>query len=387
MITSSEENAYLLCFHVTAPADLPAKVLLLIPHLGIGGSQRVVATLARHLDARRFEVHICLVTESDLSAHQFPVWVHVHVLSVQRARYAAMPLLRLIWTLRPQVVFAGMAHLGVLMLFLRPFLPRRTRIITRQNDSLSASLHSAESARIPRLLLASSYKTADAIVCQTRFTAQQLRREFSLPESRICVLANPVDAAQTSSSAEDDLNHLLQEPFLIAVGRLVPEKGFDLLLEAFAAASLKFPLLRLLIAGSGPSLASLEDKRAQLNLEHSVRFLGQVSRPSSYFSKAKAFVLSSRHDELPNALLEAAAYGLPIVATPASPGLADLLRNRPGVWMASESSAASLQVALRRALSTLSPSQRFRHEWIHPFTLKPAIEAYERLIGTVIHSG
>lgn len=62
---------------------------------------------------------------------------------------------------------------------------------------------------------------------------------------------------------------------------------------------------------------------------------------------------------MPNALLEAAAGGLPIVATPASGGVVDLLNGRPGAWLAPETSAAALASTLIAALEELSPGQRF----------------------------
>jgi glycosyltransferase involved in cell wall biosynthesis len=87
---------------------------------------------------------------------------------------------------------------------------------------------------------------------------------------------------------------------------------------------------------------------------------------------------------LPNALLEAAAGGLPIVALPASEGVADLLRGQPGAWLASEVSADALASSLLEALISLSPRQRFGHPFIDQFRIDRAIRAYENLIDAVL---
>jgi glycosyltransferase involved in cell wall biosynthesis len=96
------------------------------------------------------------------------------------------------------------------------------------------------------------------------------------------------------------------------------------------------------------------------------------------------FVLSSRHEGLPNAMLEAAAGGLPIVALPASEGLVDLLREQPGVWLAPEISSDSLASSLLRALEALQPGQRFLHAFIEEFRIERAVQAYEDLIDSVL---
>ena len=96
-----------------------------------------------------------------------------------------------------------------------------------------------------------------------------------------------------------------------------------------------------------------------LGLETAVRFAGHVDQSLRFFPGATLFVLSSRYEGMPNALLEAAAAGLPLVATPASGGVVDLLRGRPGAWLAPEISSKALAATLVAALEALRPGERF----------------------------
>lgn len=356
------------------------RILLLIPHLGTGGAQHVTATLARHLDPNKYEVHLALLTQSASTGALFPDAIRIHCLGGKRARLSVLSLLALVRHVHPQVIFIGMAHLVPLILLLRAMLPAQTRIIVRQNGSLSSLFDAIRP--LPRSILSLAYKRADAIICQTQFRADEVQQEFHLPRARVHVLPNPIDPRSIRQA--DSFSSQKRDPYLLAVGRLVPEKGFDLLLDAFALLQKDFPTLRLLIAGSGRCRTALEFQASLLGLRSDVEFLGDVRDPSQYFCDALAFVLCSREDELPNALLEAAASGLPIVATPASPGISSLLAGQHGVWLTHDASAVALEQSLRIGLTAIQPSQRFAHDWIQPFALAPAIAAYERVFEQAV---
>jgi len=135
------------------------------------------------------------------------------------------------------------------------------------------------------------------------------------------------------------------------------------LLSALPAVRDQFPSVNLLILGKGAEQAALTSLSRQLGLEGAVHFAGHVANPYIYFAGATLFVLPSRHEGMPNALLEAAAAGLPLVALPASGGLLDLMRNRPGAWLADDISAESLAAALLKALIALESGQRFSHRF------------------------
>jgi glycosyltransferase involved in cell wall biosynthesis len=173
-------------------------------------------------------------------------------------------------------------------------------------------------------------------------------------------------------------------PHLLAVGRLAPEKGFDSLLNAMVSVRREFPKARLQIAGTGSEETALKALSRVLGLDATVHFAGYIDRPATLFSTATLFVLPSRHEGLPNALLEAAAGGLPIVALPASRGLAELLRDQSGVWLAPTLSENALAASLLAALRALRPGERFAHSFVEAFRIDRAIQAYETLIDQTL---
>lgn len=363
------------------------RLLLLMPHLGGGGAERVIQILANSLNPLRHDIHLGLLasSQSPLTPGALLPHVTVHAFPHRRIRHALPDLIRLVWRIRPDVLLSGIAHLNFMVLGARPFLPRSTRILIRQNGTITSILHHASYPRMLRMLYRSLYPRANRILCQSEAMACDLAAVVRIPSSRLAVLPNPVDAAAIHHSIPQAATGFPESgPHILAIGRLSHEKGFDMLLDAFSQLQPSFPSASLTILGKGPLLPALRNQSALLGLTDKVHFVGYVEDPAQYFAGASLFVLSSRHEGIPNALLEAAAAGLPIVATPASPGLVELLQHAPGVWLASDSSPSALAGALRAALAALAPGQRFSHPWLQPFLLPNAVPACERILDEVL---
>lgn len=345
------------------------RALLLIPRLNAGGAEQVMALVARGLSREKYEVHLGLVTAATASSGDVPEWVTMHALGAKRVRWAGIRLLRLVWRVKPAVILSGAAEISFLALLTRKFFPPQTKILVRQNGTVSAALEMGDVPRFTRVMYRWLYPHADRIICQTRAMAEDMVRELGVSAAKLAVLANPVDlegiraaAASAAKAGAMKTGGTLWSgsgPHLLAVGRLSREKGYDLLIEALATVRAQFPEAELVIAGAGHEEAALRRLCAELRLDGAVKFAGRVERPYDYFAGATLFALSSRYEGMPNALVEAAAGGLPLVATPASGGVVDLLRGRPGAWLAKEISAESIGEALLLALKSLRPGERF----------------------------
>ena len=335
------------------------KILLLLSHLGGGGAEHVMALLARGLSQEKYEVHLGLVGQRDGSGESLPGWVHVHPLGAGRARAGAWPLLRLIWRLRPEVVLTGAAEVSFLVLMLRPLFPGGTSVLVRQNATATSVMAFGRLPRLTRMLYRLLYRNSDRVICQSRDMATDLARAAGIGEAQIAVLPNPVDLEGIKIALRTPAAESGKGPHLLAVGRLSQEKGFDLLLKALPAVRERFPDVKLVLVGEGREERALKSICRELELENAVCFTGHVDTPYSFFPNTTLFVLPSRHEGMPNALLEAAAAGLPLVATPASGGVVDLLRGRAGAWLAPQVSSEAIAATIVAALKDLRPGQRF----------------------------
>lgn len=117
-------------------------------------------------------------------------------------------------------------------------------------------------------------------------------------------------------------------PYVLAVGRLVEQKNFSLLIDAFKIFQTKFKSWNLIILGEGPLRLSLERQIEALNLNDNVQLLGKKKNIGDYYKQASIFVLSSKYEGFPNALLEAMSFSLPVISTNCLSGPAELIDDK-----------------------------------------------------------
>jgi glycosyltransferase involved in cell wall biosynthesis len=331
-------------------------VLFLIPTLTGGGAERVIVTLLNHLDRANFRLTIGVVDKRDAAfLDELPADVRFLDLQASRVRFALPKLIHLIWRLKPDVVFSTLGHLNLALAGVHPILPKKTRYIARETSVVSEALqdHSAPKAWIWGYR--HFFRNLDQIVCQSLDMRDDLAANFSIPVSKLTVINNPVDIERIRKLAE----HPADFPFpddpapqgqkaihLVTAGRLSAEKGLDILIEAIALSASK--RLKVTVLGKGPLRASLEELVRCKGLEHQIRFIGFQKNPYAFMARADAFVLSSRHDAFPNAVLEALACGTPVIATPTPGGAGEIALATGGVQMASAVTAEALSVELLR---------------------------------------
>lgn len=159
-----------------------------------------------------------------------------------------------------------------------------------------------------RALRRTMYRSAEYLVVQTDQIAEQANRW--IPSERIKIIENLV-----SPEAFQQIHEENQSERIVTVGRFVPEKGHDSLLRALQIVHRTFPNATLDLVGDGPECGRLSELARTLQLESSIRFHGFVKDPKTITLLCSIFVLPSKTEGFPNALLEAMASGMPCVAT------------------------------------------------------------------------
>lgn len=229
---------------------------------------------------------------------------------------------------------------------------------------------------------------ADAVIAQGE-SLREVIAGLGVPPARLVTINNGVDVA--AFAAAPPFDH--PRPYAIGMGSLVPHKGFDLLLRAWAAAA--GPSLDLVVAGDGPERGALERLAGQLGLAGRVWFPGMVRGRDkvSLLRSAAFFVCPSRREPYSNAILEAMAAGLPVVAT-AVGGNPEIVRHEvSGLVCAPESPAAlataagrlGADAALRDRLASGAIDLVRGHDW--PGVVDRYVGVYRRVIAAVTRPG
>ena len=210
-----------------------------------------------------------------------------------------------------------------------------------------------------------------------------------LPHGKTISVYNPscrheiFDAATLpSGNPWIDEKQTLKHKVVLAVGRLVKQKNFRLLIEAFADV-VSVESAKLIILGEGGERKRLQRKIQRLKLFKHVQLLGHCENPYSYMSRCDVFVLSSDFEGLPNVLIEALQCGCNIVSTDCPHGPKEILGNGRWGTLVPCGDREALTAAILRSL-TLKQSRTRLIERAMEFTPKRVLPHYERLIDRAI---
>ena len=219
----------------------------------------------------------------------------------------------------PDCVISFMSSTNILVLLATRFLPCKVIISERNYPK-----YSKNNRLIWDWLRRGLYRVADHLVVQT----SEIENYFKSYCKSIKIIHNPVQVTYENLKEKPEIK-LPSGKRLVAMGSLVPQKGFDLLMPVFANLHKTFNDWSLIILGSGPLETGLKQEAIRLGIEDFVYFPGSVMIPFSVLSRCDLFVLSSRYEGFPNALLEAMACGLPPVSFDCPSGPGEIIK--PGV--------------------------------------------------------
>ncbi|WP_189089773.1 glycosyltransferase [Deinococcus ruber] len=209
------------------------------------------------------------------------------------------------------------------------------------------------------------YRRLPRLVFVSHGTKQTLRRLQLLNEAQLSVVYNPVDVARVQLKQYDALpewaSFMHRHPTIVAVGRLVRQKGFDVLIRAHAALRQRGSAQHLLIVGEGHLRRSLEMLAAELGVSDSVHLPGHVQNPYPLMRHAAVFALSSNWEGFGGVVVEAMACGTPVVATDCPSGPAEILEDGRYGLLVPPNDPQALSGALEQVLSTPALQQELHH--------------------------
>lgn len=335
---------------VGAPTpDHGAPCCIFIPTLTAGGAERVASQLANAwCESRR----VVVVTYFD-DPHFFELdpRVEVHCLGLRANRgragrsidvvRAAIAFRRIVTRLGPAFVLSFMNKYNAFSL--AALRGSGVPVIVSERGSPTEAL-----PRIRVLARDQLYPHAAGVICQTRAGQDFITSRVAI--RRATVIPNPVRRIIDPAEREP-------ERIVLSVGRFVPSKAFDQLIDAFAGMQARD--WRLVLCGDGPMRAELERKAQALGLGDRVEFPGLVSDLRPYYRRAGLFAFSSLHEGYPNALAEAVVSGLPCVSYDCPTGPSDMIAHEDSGLLVSVGDVPALTAALARVALDRGLAERF----------------------------
>jgi glycosyltransferase involved in cell wall biosynthesis len=322
-------------------------VLFVLGSMAGGGAERIVAHLVKHLNRDEFDARVGLLWRHGDYLDQFADsalvvatlghgWIRYRD---QPRWWELLPALALVPLQQREIVRRFRPHIVVTVtksmnIAARVSLPlagrRRLTWVVREGNNTGAMIDSESPTGLLRALqdlaVRIAYRRADRVVAISDGVGAALAHRFGVDPKRVSTIYNAVDVATVRVRAAEETPRLPPQPFIVAAGRLVHQKGFDLLIRAFAA-RLAERQLSLVIVGEGPERSALEALARAHGVEHRVHLPGFVENPWSYFARAAAFVCSSRWEGFGNVIIEAMACGVPVVATDCDFGPREIVRH------------------------------------------------------------
>jgi len=304
------------------------RIGLFLPNLHGGGAERMMVHLGQTFAAHGHEVE--LIIGSADGAQVDTGDLKVTLLGARRVYQSVVTLRRAIERSRPDAILSTLAHANVGTIAATRGMRSRPRVVLREATTISRRGGTlGRTGRMLTRLQKWSYPLADAVVAVSEGVRNELVQYLGLQPESIQVLRNPVvTEAMLAASRQDPAHPWMYDdvPVVIAVGRLIPEKDFETLIRAVALAN-EHLSLRLVILGEGSERSHLAAVAEQEGIADRVAMPGFVSNPYSWMRRSSLFVLSSRVEGSPNALVEAIACGTRVVATDCECGPREILRD------------------------------------------------------------
>lgn len=303
------------------------KIAFYIGSLDKGGAERVITNLAEYFFSKGYEV--TMVTkmkekeEYSLSAGITRIIADI-TKEEERGRIRNLflrirKLRRIIKEIHPDVVVSFIGKNNLMSIAATRGLGIPVVVSVRSNPSREIG------CGVKRLLTLALFHMAEGIVLQTTEAKQYFPKEI---QKKAVVLQNSLNPAFIRAPYEEE-----RRKEIVSVGRIDDNKNQKMLIEAFVPLAAKFPEWRIVLYGDGESRGELEKRVQELQLEDRILFKGVQADIPEKIEGSSIFVLSSKQEGMPNALMEAMVLGLAVISTDCPcGGPRDLIRqNENGV--------------------------------------------------------
>lgn len=324
------------------------EILFIVPTDEIGGAEQMVKQLALNYNSKGKVVTVVCLTQKTVKNGWGDYPGKIKYINSSNIFIGYILLVFYLFNKKFDLAFSSQVYINGLLGFLRKFRwSTFRRLIVRESTSVFLRFKGFRLWTY-NILYKVGYKETDLIICQTELMKEQLISNFTaLKSHKVKVIDNPINLEDITSKSNLKLeNGAIGDNTIVALGRMIPAKGFDILIASFNNMLKTNPELKLLILGDGSERAKLNTIIDKFHLEEKVIMPGYSQNPFPYLKRAKVCVVSSLIEGFPNILLQMMALNNNVVSTKCAGGIQEI----KGVNISEVNDVDSLSDAISIAL-------------------------------------
>jgi len=331
-------------------------IALLIPTLSCGGAERVLVSMAQGFKEQGYRVSVITLGDKDNDFYVLPQGIERYALDVMGASQNWQEAILGNWNrikairavvkhIEPDVVisFLRITNVTTILALLGSGVPL---VVTEHNDSQTFSY-----GLLWETLRKLTYPFCAQVVSVSKGVENALGISSSSKKS---VIYNPIIIPDLEDEPELPFAFDSNKKYLVSMGRLTHQKGFDLLLKSFQKVAHKNSDWQLLILGDGALKSELQSMSAELGLKDRVIFTGSLRNPFQVLRKSQFFVMASRNEGFPMAHGEALGCGLPVIATDCPSGPSEMIRHNVDGILVPNGDVDALSLAIEQLIDNES---------------------------------
>ncbi|EOG2428005.1 glycosyltransferase [Proteus mirabilis] len=360
------------------------KILFIIPSLTGAGAERIITHLINNINKEKFTIELLLIFDvKHTFLEKITSNIKVYELKKNKSlKFCLFDVMKLVKKIKPNTVFIGSGHLGLL---LSPLIVFNKKIKWIVRETNFASLNTTK--YLAKVFYKVFYKNYDLIIAQCNDMKTDLINIFNIPPNKIHIINNPIDTEYIDSQLSYDMDKEIELPKnkinIVACGRLTYQKGFDLLLENILKKELNPNKYHLTIIGVGENdKRDISDKLYEIvkkyNLKNLVSFVGFKDNIYNWLEKADIFILSSRFEGFPNILLEAIYCGTPVISNICPGGINEIINDKNGIVFDIEKELVSDKV--EQLLNTKFIKKELKESIKSKYGIQEIIYRYEKIL-------
>jgi glycosyltransferase involved in cell wall biosynthesis len=381
------------------------RVLFAIGEMSGGGSQRQILGILKNLNRQQFEPELYVVSDHGELLSEVPADVPVHIFERRHSapigklpgsgfRARVRDLTKLLDERQIQLVYDRTYHMTLITAAAtrkRP-TPRISVIVT--DPKLDFETNPERFRTIKRRLLRNAYRNADIVAAVSDGVRTAAADYHRLPFDRIETVYNFFDVDQIDRFSREELPEEFtrgEDCFrVVAAGRLHRQKGFDVLIEAAREVVHEYGHRKFVLAifGTGENRSQLEQQIREANLKDEVWLVGFHINPLPIYRDSDLFVLSSRYEGMPNALVEAMLCGVPVLSTDCPSGPSEILQGGRLGGLVPVEDASALAAAIDDVITNhpkwQQRSEEARAQIVERYSAESGIERVTKLFERAI---